>query len=47
MKVGIPRALSYYAYYPFFVTFFKKLGIEVVVSDETTRRLWIWVLKMP
>ena len=39
MKVGIPRALSYYAYYPFFVTFFKKLGIEVVVSDETTKEI--------
>ncbi|NLZ51627.1 MAG: activator of (R)-2-hydroxyglutaryl-CoA dehydratase [Thermoanaerobacteraceae bacterium] len=39
MKVGIPRALSYYAYYPFFVTFFKKLGLEVVVSDETTKEI--------
>jgi len=39
MKVGIPRALSYYAYYPFFVSFFKKLGIDVVVSDETTKEI--------
>lgn len=39
MKVGIPRALSYYAYYPFFETFFKKLGIEVVVSDESTKEI--------
>jgi len=39
MKIGIPRALSYYAYYPFFITFFKKLGIEVVVSDETTKEI--------
>lgn len=37
MKVGIPRALSYYAYYSFVKTFLEKLGIEVVVSDETTK----------
>lgn len=39
MKIGIPRALSYYAYYPFFTTFFEKLGLEVVVSDETTKEI--------
>ena len=37
MKIGIPRALAYYAYYPFINTFFEKLGLEVVVSDETTK----------
>ncbi|WP_422444948.1 acyl-CoA dehydratase activase-related protein [Thermoanaerobacterium sp. DL9XJH110] len=39
MKIGIPRALSYYAYYPFIKTFFEKLGLEVVVSDETTKEI--------
>ncbi|MCG1010985.1 activator of (R)-2-hydroxyglutaryl-CoA dehydratase [Tepidanaerobacter sp. GT38] len=39
MKIGIPRALSYYAYYPFFRTFFENLGLEVVVSDETTKEI--------
>lgn len=37
MKIGIPRALAYFAYYPFFNTFFEKLGLEVVVSDKTTK----------
>lgn len=39
MKIGIPRALSYYAYYPFIETFFEKLGLEVVVSDKTTKEI--------
>lgn len=39
MKIGIPRALAYYAYYPFVKTFFKKLGLEVVVSDKTTKEI--------
>lgn len=39
MKIGIPRALAYYAYYPFLKTFFEKLGLEVVVSDETTKEI--------
>ncbi|AEE90575.1 conserved protein of unknown function [Tepidanaerobacter acetatoxydans Re1] len=39
MKIGIPRALAYYAYYPFLETFFEKLGFDVVVSDETTKEI--------
>ncbi|MDI3481689.1 MAG: hypothetical protein PWQ97_1344 [Tepidanaerobacteraceae bacterium] len=39
MKIGIPRALAYYAYYPFIKTFFEKLGLEVVISDETTKEI--------
>ncbi len=38
MKVGIPRALLYYQYYPIWKTFFDELGAEVVVSEPTTRR---------
>lgn len=35
LRIGIPRALLYYYYYPFWKTLFEKLGCEVVVSDET------------
>ena len=35
MKIGIPRALLYYYYYPFFRTLFEKRGCEVIISDET------------
>lgn len=36
-KIGIPRALAYYAYYPLWKTFFEGLGFEVVVSQSTTK----------
>ena len=39
MKIGIPRALLYYYYYPFFETFFKELGCEVVLSEETNAKI--------
>ncbi len=38
MKVGIPRALIYYNYYPFWFGFFKALGVEVILSDRTTKQ---------
>lgn len=38
MKIGIPRAMSYYSTYPFFFGFFSALGIEVVLSDNTTKQ---------
>jgi predicted nucleotide-binding protein (sugar kinase/HSP70/actin superfamily) len=37
VKVGIPRALLYYHYYPGWEAFFRTLGAEVVLSDETTK----------
>lgn len=37
IKVGIPRALLYYYYYPLWSGFFKALGAEVVVSSKTTK----------
>jgi len=37
IKVGIPRALLYYYYYPQWITFFNHLGVETVVSGKTTR----------
>lgn len=37
IKVGIPRALLYYQYYPMWQTFFDTLGAEVIVSPPTTK----------
>lgn len=37
MKIGIPRALNYYNYYPFWFGFFGALGIETILSDKTTK----------
>jgi len=39
IKVGIPRALLYYQYYPMWKTFFEGLGAEVVVSPPTTQAM--------
>ncbi len=39
IKVGIPRALFYYQYYPMWETFFEELGAEVVVSSPTTQTM--------
>lgn len=38
MKIGIPRAMSFYHNYPFFFGFFTALGIEIVLSDKTTKK---------
>ncbi|MDI6640807.1 MAG: acyl-CoA dehydratase activase [Elusimicrobiota bacterium] len=38
-KLGIPRALSTYELYPFFNTFFSEIGFEVVLSDETNKKI--------
>ncbi len=37
IRIGIPRALLYYQYYPMWKTFFERLGAEVVVSSPTTQ----------
>ena len=39
IKVGIPRALLYYQYYPMWKTFFENLGAEVVVSPLTNKAI--------
>lgn len=38
MRIGIPRAMSYYHDYPFYYGFFKALGIDIVLSDITTKQ---------
>lgn len=37
MQIGIPRAMSYYNYFPFWYGFFEELGIKVILSDRTTK----------
>ena len=39
VKIGIPRAISYYNNYTFYHGFFEGLGVEVVLSDKTTAKL--------
>lgn len=38
-KIGIPRALLYYQYYPLWSTYFRELGMEVVLSDPTSKTI--------
>ena len=39
VRVGIPRAMMFYRYYPLWNTFFHELGVEVIVSPSTSKRL--------
>ncbi len=39
IRIGIPRALFYYSYYPFCEAFFTELDAETVVSDRTNRQI--------
>ena len=36
--IGIPRAMSYYNYFPFWFGFLNKLGIKIVLSQPTTKK---------
>ena len=38
--IGIPRVLSVYEHYPFFYSFFRKLGFKVVLSDPTSQSMY-------
>lgn len=38
--VGIPRVLNMYEIYPFWAVFFKKLGYRVVLSKESSRKIY-------
>lgn len=37
-QIGIPRAMSYHNFYPFWYGFFNFLGIDVILSDYTTKQ---------
>lgn len=39
MRLGFPRALTYYDYYPFWAGFFYKLGIQLHTSPPTNRAI--------
>lgn len=39
MRIGIPKALMFQYYYPFWRVLFERLGFEVVVSDDSTKPL--------
>ena len=39
MKIGFPRALYYFDYFPFWAGFFYRLGIEVITSPPTHRQI--------
>jgi len=39
MKIGIPKALLYYYYFPLWKVFFEKLGHQVIVSDATSKEI--------
>jgi predicted CoA-substrate-specific enzyme activase len=39
-KVGIPRVLNMYENYPFWFTFFTKLGYKVVLSPASNRKIY-------
>ncbi len=38
-KVGIPRGMMYYDYYPLWNEFFKELDVEVVISCKTNKEI--------
>ena len=39
MNIGLPRALLYYYYYPFWKAFFETLGHTIVLSDKTNAKI--------
>ncbi|MHA1278208.1 MAG: acyl-CoA dehydratase activase-related protein [Candidatus Helarchaeota archaeon] len=38
-KIGIPRSLLYYKYFPLWKTFFEELGYEIIISDQSTSKI--------
>ncbi|TEB10075.1 acyl-CoA dehydratase activase-related protein [Pelotomaculum propionicicum] len=45
MKIGIPRVLLYYYYYPIWRVFFEELGAEVVLSSRSSKGVLVKGLK--
>ena len=37
-KIGLPRTLFFYEFFPFWASFFENLGFEVVLSDPTNKK---------
>jgi len=38
-RIGVPRALLYYNYFPAWKKYFEELGAEIVLSDRTTKKI--------
>ncbi len=39
IKIGIPRTLYFYTYFPLWTTFFEELGLKVVISSPTNKAI--------
>ena len=39
MKIGIPRGLLYYYYFPLWKTFYENLGFKIILSPETNKSI--------
>ncbi|ACA59163.1 acyl-CoA dehydratase activase-related protein [Candidatus Desulforudis audaxviator] len=39
VTVGLPRAMAYYYMYPFYAEFCREIGVQLVVSPPTTKRI--------
>ena len=39
MRIGIPRALLFFTYYPFWRVFFKSLGVKILLSPPTNKAI--------
>jgi predicted nucleotide-binding protein (sugar kinase/HSP70/actin superfamily) len=39
LKIGIPRAMLYYKYHVLWETFFTELGCEIIVSENTNKKI--------
>lgn len=46
MKIGIPGSMLYYSYYPLWKNFFENLGVEVVTSGDTNKKILELGLKL-
>ncbi|MFW5780561.1 MAG: acyl-CoA dehydratase activase-related protein [Bacillota bacterium] len=40
IKIGLPKALLYYEYMPLWKTFFQNLGAQIVVSNNTNKKMF-------
>ncbi|MDD6212301.1 MAG: acyl-CoA dehydratase activase [Clostridiales bacterium] len=40
IKIGLPRVLSYWETMPFWTTFWRSMGFQVILSDSSTRALY-------
>jgi predicted nucleotide-binding protein (sugar kinase/HSP70/actin superfamily) len=46
MKIGIPKGLLYYSYYPLMKSFYEELGAEIVYSANTNKNILDYGVKL-